>query len=101
MAQRQTKFERLAEGSFPYWVALIEEKCTGTNYEKIREFCTRQGLSLLRFGHSVRRQKEWCQVFRFGKEEDAETFMKEFGGERMHPSDRGKGKNRAQWRKGS
>jgi hypothetical protein len=35
MAQRETKLERLAEGRFPYWVALIEEKCTGANYEKI------------------------------------------------------------------
>ena len=29
------------------------------------------------------------------------TFMREFGGERMHPSERGKGKNWAQWRKGT
>jgi hypothetical protein len=73
---------------FPYWVALIEEKCTGANNEKIREFCAQRGLSLSRFGHSVVWQKEWYQVFRFGREEDAETFMREFGGERMHPSER-------------
>jgi len=29
------------------------------------------------------------------------TFMREFGGERMHPSERGKGNAWAQWRKGS
>jgi hypothetical protein len=87
--------------TFPYWVALIEEKCTGAHCEKIREFCTQRGLALSRFGHSVVWQKEWYQVFRFGKEEDAETFMRQFGGERMHPGERGRGKNWMQWRKGS
>jgi hypothetical protein len=101
VAYRQTKLERLAEGSFPYWVALIEEKCTGANYEKIREFCAHHQLSLSRFGHSVVWQKEWYQVFRFAREKDAETFMRKFGGERMHPSERGKGINWARWRKGS
>jgi hypothetical protein len=86
---------------FSYWVALLEEKCTGANYEKIREFYTCQRLSLSRFGHSVVWQREWHQVFRFGREEDAETFMREFGAERMHPSERGKGKNWARWRKGT
>jgi len=46
-------------------------------------------------------QHEWYQVFRFGRPEDADRFMKEFGGERMHPSEKGNGKNWAQWRKGS
>jgi hypothetical protein len=101
MAHRQTKLERLAEGRFPCWVALIEAKCTGARYGKIREFCAQNGLTLSRLGHSVVWQKEWYQVFRFGREEDAHTFMRQFGGERMHPSERGKGKNWAQWRKGT
>jgi hypothetical protein len=46
-------------------------------------------------------QKEWYQVFRFAEEAHAETFMKEFGGERMHPSERGKGKRWSMWKKGS
>jgi hypothetical protein len=29
----------------------------------------------------------------------AGAIIKEFGGERMHPSERGKGKNWARWRK--
>jgi hypothetical protein len=33
MAHRQTKLERLAEGRIPHWVALIETKCTGAQYE--------------------------------------------------------------------
>jgi hypothetical protein len=41
--------ERAEEGSFPYWVALIEERCTGANHEKIREFCRVNGLTLSRF----------------------------------------------------
>jgi len=53
MAHRQTKLERLSEGSFPHWVALIDEKCTGANCEKIREFRGQRGLMLSRFDHSV------------------------------------------------
>jgi hypothetical protein len=86
---------------FSYWVALLDEKCTGANHEKIGEFCRVNGLSLSRFGHAVVWEKEWYQVFRFGRLEDADHFMREFGGERMHPSERGKGKRWAQWRKGS
>ena len=96
MNHRQTQYERSAEGSFPYWVCLIEEKCTGPNYEKVQEFCRVNGLTLSRNGHSVVWQKEWYQVFRFADEQHAETFMKEFGGERMHPSERGKGKRWSQ-----
>ena len=40
MSHRQTRFERSEEGSFSHWVCLIEEKCTGANYEKIQEFCS-------------------------------------------------------------
>jgi hypothetical protein len=101
MAHRQTRMERADEGSFPYWVALIEEKCTGANYEIQQAFCRAHRLSLSRFGHAVVWQREWYQVFRFGKLADADMFMSEFGGERMHPSEKGKGKNWAQWRKGS
>jgi hypothetical protein len=39
--------------------------------------------------------------FRFADEQHAETFMKEFGGERMHPSERGKGKRWSMWKKGA
>ena len=95
------RFERLVEGSFPYWVCLIEEKCTGPNYEKVQKFCRANGLTLSRNGHSVVWQKEWYQVFRFADEQHAETFMKEFGGERMHPSERGKGKRWSMWKKGT
>jgi hypothetical protein len=71
------------------------------NYEKVQEFCRANGLTLSRNGHSVVWEKEWYQVFRFAEEQHAETFMKEFGGERMHPSERGKGKRWSTWKKGT
>jgi hypothetical protein len=101
ISRRQTRMERADEGSFPCWVAVTEEKCIGANYDVHQEFCRSHDLSLSRFGHSVVWQKEWYQVFRFGRLEDADRFMREFGGEPMHPSEKGKGKNWAQWRKGS
>jgi hypothetical protein len=60
-----------------------------------------RGLTLSRNGHSIVWEKEWYQVFRFAEEEHAETFMKEFGGERMHPSEKGKGKRWSTWKKGT
>jgi hypothetical protein len=101
MSHRQTRLERIAEGSFPYWVCLPEEKCIGTNFEKHRAFCRMHGLSLANHGHSVVWQKEWYQVFRFAEQRHAERFMHAFGGEPMHPSERGKGKRWATWKKGT
>jgi hypothetical protein len=48
MSHRQTRMERTDEGSFPYWVALIEEKCVGANFHVHQEFCRSHGLSLSR-----------------------------------------------------
>jgi hypothetical protein len=93
MSYRQTRMERAEQGSIPYGVALIEEKCIGVNYQVHQEFCQRHGLSLSRFGYVVVWQKEWHQVFRFGRPEHADLFIKEFSGERMDPSEKGKGKN--------
>jgi hypothetical protein len=56
---------------------------------------------LSRLGHSVVWEKEWYQVFRFAEEQQAARCIKEFGGESMHPSERGKGKRWSTWRKGS
>jgi hypothetical protein len=63
------------------------------------EFCDERGLSLSNHGHSVNRDGQFFQVFMFAEEEHAEIFRAEFGGERMHPSERGKGARWAQWRK--
>jgi len=37
----------------------------------------------------------------FADGEHAEVFSREFGGEPMHPSERGNGKNWSQWKKGT
>ena len=50
--------------------------------------------------HSVVRDGALYQVFMFAEEEHAEIFRAEFGGERMHPSERGKGARWARWKKG-
>ena len=54
-----------------------------------------QGTAIRLFG------KESGTVFRFAIREHAERFMQEFGGEPMRPSERGKGKHWAQWKKGT
>ena len=101
MSHRQTRMERADEGRFPYWVALIEEKRIGANFHVHQEFCRSHGLSLSGYGPAVVWQHEWYQVFRFARPEHADRFLNEFGGERMHPSEKGKGRNWAQWRKGT
>jgi hypothetical protein len=92
---------RAADTNFPHCVALPEEVCTGQNFHKLRRFCEAKKLSLSRHGHSVSWRHEYYQVFMFAEEADAEVFRKEFGGEAMHPSERGKGKNWSQWKKGT
>src|ERR1700730_11218504 len=101
MSHRQTRIEQAAEGSFPFWVALVEEKCTGANYDKHRNFCKVHGLTLSKHGHSVVWQREWYCVFCFGHQEHEDTLKKECCGKRMHPSERGKGKRWATWKKGT
>ncbi|MDR6305643.1 hypothetical protein GGQ85_003367 [Nitrobacter vulgaris] len=71
----------------------------GAQYENLRAFSEERGLSLSPHGHSVAREHEWYQVFMFAVEEHAEIFRAAFGGERMHPSERGKGARWAQWKK--
>jgi hypothetical protein len=47
----------------------------------MRKFCRTHGLAISRHGHAVVWEREWYHVFRFGKLEHADLFMKEFGGE--------------------
>jgi hypothetical protein len=92
---------RAASNDYPHWIALPEDDCIGANLHKLRRFCEDRKLSLSRHGHSVVWRKEWYQVFMFAEATDAEVFRNEFGGEPMHPSERGKGKNWSQWKKGT
>jgi hypothetical protein len=80
---------------------LPEAKCVGENYHRLRTFCRERALSLSLHGHSVSWRREWYEVFMFAEEEHAEVFSKQFAGERMHPSERGKGKNWSHWKKGA
>lgn len=95
------RIARAADINCPYWVALVEDKCTGAQYHRHRDFCREQGLLLSNHGHSVVWQNEWYHVFQFAEDEHAERFIQEFGGERMHPSEKGQGKRWAQWKKGT
>lgn len=101
MSHRQTRLERSAEGHFPYWVAVPGEQCMGENYHRHRDFCREHNLKLSNYGPSVVWEGNWYSVLRFAELGDAETFMKKFGGEPMHPSERGKGKHWMQWKRGS
>jgi hypothetical protein len=40
-------------------------------------------------------------VFRFGEQKHADTFREEFGGEPMHPKEKGRAKRWAEWKKGT
>jgi hypothetical protein len=92
---------RGADYTHRHGVALEERKCTGENFHALRNFCEERGLSLSPHGHSVMRENTFYQVVLFAEEEHAEIFRKEFGGERMHPSEKGKRPRWAQWKKGS
>jgi hypothetical protein len=101
MANTYRRISRAADMNFPFWVALVEEKCVGQNYFVLRKFCEDHELSLSRHGHSVGHGGTWYQVFMFALDADAECFCKEFGGDRMHPSEKGRGKHWSTWRKGT
>ncbi len=90
---------RGADHTHRHWVALQEEKCIGESFHALRTFCEERGLSLSRHGHSVNCDGQFYQVFMFAEEDHAKMFCKQFGGERMHPSERGKRARWAQWRK--
>lgn len=91
---------RGADITHPCWIALEEDKCVGENFHTLRRFCGERGLSLSNHGHSANRNGKFFQVFMFAEEEHAEVFRAAFGGERMHPSERGKGARWAQSKKG-
>lgn len=56
---------RAADISHPYWVALLEDKCTGQNFHMLRGFCEQRGLSLSWHGHSVTHRSQYYQIFMF------------------------------------
>ena len=80
---------------------LPEEKCTGQQCHTLPKFCEERALSLARQGHTMVWEHNIYQVSMFATDEHAETFCKEFDGERMHPSEKGAGKHWSSWRKGT
>ena len=86
--------KQTTEGSFPYWVAINADLRMGANFQRHQDFCCNRNLEISkRYSPSVVWQREWYVILRFAKEEHAEIFIKEFGSERMHPSEKGRGKN--------
>ena len=65
------------------------------------KFCEERGLTLSHQGHTVVWEHNIYQVFMFATDEHAEIFRAAFDGERMHPSEKGKGKHWSTWRKGT
>jgi len=80
-----------------YQVALRAEECRGTHYRTLHAFCL--GLSLCPRGHSVRYKDEWWHAFCFAEKAHAEAFCDRFGGEHFDPSERGRCKSWARWKR--
>jgi hypothetical protein len=81
---------------WPHQVVLPARLSERGGYNEIHEFC--QGMTLCNRGHAVF-DGEWFHVYCFEKPEDAEKFKQRFGGETFDPSQRGRGRNWAHWRR--
>ena len=75
---------------WPYQVALPETEATGPLYHIVHGFC--RDLSLCPRKHSVTSGGQSLKVFCFATEEDAKKFMETFGGEKIGPTKRGRGR---------
>jgi hypothetical protein len=75
---------------WPHQVAVPASTSLGGGYKAIHKFPR---------GHSVAHNGQWFNVYCFVEATDAEKFMKQFGGEKFNPKQRGKGSNWAKWYK--
>ena len=66
-------------------------------YKAIQEFCV--GLSLCNRAVTVFHENQWWNVYCFAEPGHAEKFRQRFGGEKFDPKTKGKGGNRARWKK--
>jgi hypothetical protein len=82
---------------WPHQVALPASASFGGGYKAIRASCA--DLTLCPRGHSVAHDGQWYNVYCFVEAADAEKFIKQFGGEKFDPTQRGKGSNWAKWNK--
>lgn len=85
------------DSGWPHQVALPASACEGGGYKVIHEFCS--NLSFCPRGHHVFHGTEWFHIYCFARPEDADKFLKRFGGERFNPQHRGRGSNWARWNK--
>ena len=82
---------------WPHQVVLPARIGQGDGYGEIHEFC--RDLTLCTRGHSLCHDDQWFHVYCFKEADDARKFMERFGGERFHPSERGRGRHWAKWKK--
>jgi hypothetical protein len=82
---------------WPHQVALLASACAGGGYKTIHAFC--EELTLCPCGHAVFHDGQWFNVYCFAEAADAEKFLRQFGGEKFDPKQRGKGSNWAHWKK--
>jgi hypothetical protein len=73
------------------------EHFAGGGYKVVRDFCS--DLSLCRRGHAVFHEDQWFNAYCFADPGHAEKFKLRFGGEWFDPRLKGKGSNRARWRR--
>jgi len=72
--------------NWPHQVGLAAERCNGSNYTIIRQFC--EGLLICPRGHSFRRDGIDMVIFCFAERNHAEHFQRRFGGEIIDPAGR-------------
>ena len=78
----------MIDSRWPHQVALRADRCAGTNWVAIRDFC--KGLSLCPRGHSFYRDKTDFNVYCVAEFEHAKQFCARFGGEMIDPKDQPK-----------
>jgi hypothetical protein len=71
--------------------------CEGGGYDEIHEFC--KEVFVRNRGNSVHHDGEWYHVYCFSDPADVEKFKQRFGGEKFNPSERGRGRDWAYWKK--
>jgi hypothetical protein len=74
------------DSRWPNQVAPRADRCSGTNWVTIRDFC--KGLSLCPRGHSFYRDSMDFNVYCFAELEHAKQFCARFDGEMIDPKDR-------------
>jgi hypothetical protein len=78
----------MIDRQWPHQVAVQADKCTGTAWVAIRDFC--RTLSLCPRGHYFYRDTIGFNVYCFGQRDHAEQFCDRFDGEMIAPEDRPK-----------